>query len=227
MSKSNNESFFKRYVLEIAAIVVTLATIASLLVSCESKTRTLPILGERSAFQKKINGKTVTDTLYQTIPDFRLLNQDSTFVTNEFFDGKVYIADFFFTSCPTICPVMHRNLFKAYKRFKNEKDVLFLSHSVDFRHDTPSVLKSYSRGLGIVDRRWQLLTGPKEEIYPLAEKSYVSAAQDMPSAPGGYAHSGYLILVDRHRRLRGAYDGTDKKAVKQLIEDTQVLLAEK
>jgi protein SCO1/2 len=194
---------------------------------CEFQGRKLPFYGEREAYQRKVDGKMVTDTLYHTIPEFRLLNQDSTMLASKFFDGKIYIADFFFTSCPTTCPLMHRNLVKIYQHFKNEQQVLFLSHSVDFKHDSPSVLKAYSTKLGVADKRWQFVTGPREVIYPLAEQSYISSAQVEPGVPGGYAHSGYFILVDRHRRVRGAYDGTDQKSALQLIEDVQLLLHEK
>ncbi|RFS15028.1 SCO family protein [Emticicia sp. C21] len=195
--------------------------------ACEKQPRKLPIYGERQATSTNVNGQLVTDTTYQTIPDFKFLNQDSSFVTNKFFDGKVYIADFFFTSCTSICPIMHHNLFKVYENFKSEGDILFLSHTVDFKRDKPSVLKSYAQKLGVDDKRWQFLTGTKEEIYPLAEKSYISSAQVDPDNPDGYAHSGRFLLVDRHRRIRGAYDGTDEQEVKQLIVDAQLLVKEK
>lgn len=197
------------------------------MLSCTSNKGKLPIFGEKEILHKKVNGKNLIDTIYKTIPNFSLLNQDSNYVTNKFFDGKIYIADFFFTSCPSICPIMHRNLLQVYQRFKNNKQILFLSHSVDFKNDKPSVLKEYAKRLGVFDARWQFVTGPKDQIYTLAEKFYVSAAQEVPNAPGGYAHSGYILLIDRQRRLRGAYDGTERLAVNKLAEDIEILLREK
>jgi protein SCO1/2 len=200
--------------------------LSCIIVSCQTDDRVLPIYGEKETVKKSVNGKEVIDTIYKTIPVFNFLNQDSLMIDNKFFDGKVYIADFFFTSCPSICPIMHRNLYGVYGRFKQNNRVLFLSHSVDYKNDRPSVLKKYAKKLGVSDSRWQFVTGPKEQIYNLAEKSYISTAQETDEVPGGYAHSGYFLLVDGHRRLRGAYDGTDSVAVKQLIEDVQVLLNE-
>lgn len=205
-----------------------LACVMSMLVfSCTSNTRKLPIFGEKDIVHKNINGKDVIDTIYKTIPNFSLLNQDSSHITNKFFDGKIYVADFFFTGCPSICVIMHRNLLQVYQHFKHNNQILFLAHSVDFKNDRPSVLKEYARRLGVFDNRWQFVTGPKDQIYTLAEKSYISAAQEAADAPGGYAHSGYFLLIDRQRRLRGAYDGTDSLAVKQLGEDIEILLRDK
>lgn len=113
-------------------------------------------------------------------------------MTNRYFDGKVYAADFFFTKCSSICPIMHRNLFEIYLEYKGDTSVMFLSCTVDFRNDKPSVLKKYIAKLGVTRNQWQFLTGPKEMIYKLAENSYVSAAQATPDAPGGFAHSGYF-----------------------------------
>lgn len=198
-----------------------------LLSACQSQTRTLPIYGQRKAVSKSVGGKTVTDTVYQTIPDFRLLNQDSTYLTNRTFDGKIYIADFFFTRCPTICPVMHRNMLKMYRQYQGNQEIQFLSHSIDFKHDSPHVLKAYAKNIGVKDARWQFVCGSKKEIYTLAEKSYMSAAAMDDKAAAGFDHSGYLLLIDKHRRLRGAYLGFDTDEVQQLMNDLKVLLAEK
>lgn len=196
-----------------------------LFAACHSATKELPILGARRAVQKTVNGKTITDSVYQTIPDFRFLNQDSTMIDNHTFDGKIYVADFFFTSCPTICPLMHRNLLKVYKKFKGNNQVMLLSHSIDFKYDVPHVLKRYADKLGITGTQWEFVHGSKEAVYTLAQKNYlVSVAQD-PDQPGGYIHQGYLVLIDKEKRVRGAYDGTDEEQVAQLMEDMDTLLA--
>jgi protein SCO1/2 len=198
-----------------------------LISACNSSTRKLPIYGLREAISKSVNGKTTVDTLYQTIPNFSLLNQDSIYLTNETFDGKIYIADFFFTRCPTICPVMHRNMLNIYQQYRSNNDVRFLSHSIDFKHDSPHVLKSYAQKLGVDDSRWQFVCGTKKEIYSLAEKSYMSTAIMDDNAAAGFDHSGFLLLVDKKRRIRGAYLGYDTVEVKQLRDDLKILLAEK
>ena len=169
----------------------------------------------------------MTDTLYQTIPDFRLLNQDSIYLTNQKFDRKIYIADFFFTRCPTICPVMHRNMLAIYRQYQDNKEIQFLSHSIDFKHDSPDALKAYAAKLGVNDGRWQFVCGSKKQIYSLAEKSYMSSAVMDDNAAAGFDHSGYLLLIDKHRRIRGAYLGFDTAEVRQLKDDLKLLLAEK
>jgi protein SCO1/2 len=193
---------------------------------CESKPKQLDIYGARETVQKIVDGKKVIDTLYSTIPDFRLLNQDSTYITNKMFDGKIYVADFFFTSCPSICPIMHKNMLSVYNQFKDNNRILCLSHSIDFKNDTPSVLKQYSKRLGVQNSRWQFVTGSKEQIYPLAEKNYLTDVTVDKRVPGGFAHSGYLILVDGQRRIRGAYMGTCEDEAKRLSADIEVLLKE-
>jgi protein SCO1/2 len=190
----------------------------SILVSCKQKGKRLPFL------QQDIVGK---DTTYRTIPSFRFLNQDSTVVTGKDFEGTIYVADFFFTSCPTICPIMHRNLLKVYKKYLNNPHVKLASHTIDVKYDTPSRMKAYANKLGVKGSQWEFLWGTRDSIYSLAERNYlVSVGQDS-KAPGGFVHQGYLILVDKHKRIRGAYDGTVDEQVQQLMDDMDVLLEEK
>jgi protein SCO1/2 len=203
------------------------ATIILFLASCNLKNnKRLPILGNREPIEKTVDGKTVIDTLYQTIPNFSFLNQDSTVLTQKDFDGKIYVADFFFTSCPSICPVMHRNMLKVYDNFKGNVDVKILSHTIDFKYDTPSKLKAYATKLGVDGTQWQFAWGTRDSIYNIAEKSYLVAVNDDKNAPGGYIHQGWFILVDKEKRLRGAYDGTKPDQVDKMIADMQTLLDE-
>lgn len=208
-------------------IIVKLSLFSTflLLISCNSETKKLPILGAREAITKEVDGNTVVDTLYKTIPDFSFLNQDSVEITANTFDNSIYVADFFFTSCPSICPIMHRNMLNVFKKFENKEDVKFLSHSIDFKYDTPSVLKSYARKLGISGSQWQFASGSKESIYAIAPEYMVFAAVD-GEVPGGYEHQGWFVLIDKEKRIRGAYDGTDEEQVAQLMKDIPVLLAE-
>lgn len=194
-------------------------------VACNQETKQLPIYGERTPVEKQENGTTTVDTIYHTIPDFSLLNQDSVLITQEEFNDKIYIANFFFTHCPSICPTMQRNMLGLYQEFKDEPNISFLSHSIDFKYDSPSVLKEYANKLGVNDDRWQFVTGSKKEVYGLADM-YMVYTQEDENAPGGYDHQGYLLLIDKEKRIRGAYDGTEKEQVALLQEDIKVLLNE-
>ena len=202
---------------------------AFLLISSTSCTRErkLPIIGNRDTKTVKLaDGSTRVDTVYQTIPQFGFLNQDSIEINNDTFKNKVYVADFFFTSCPSICPVMHRNLKKVYEEFKNNPEVMFLSHTIDYKYDTPHVLKKYAAKLGVDDKKWQFAYGTRDEVYTIAEKSYLTSVQEDSTEKGMYVHQGWLVLIDKDRRMRAVYDGTDPKSVEKLNEDIPVLLAE-
>lgn len=198
----------------------------AVLLSCSDEKKHLPILGNREPVEKTVDGKTVTDTIYQTIPAFSFLNQDSVLVTDKDFDGKIYVADFFFTSCTSICPIMHRNMLKVYQQYRNNKDFKILSHTIDFKYDTPSKLKRYATKLGIQGNQWEFVRGSKDSVYALAEKNYLVAVNEDKNAPGGLVHQGWFILIDKEKRLRGAYDGTNAEQVDQMIKDIQTLLDE-
>ncbi len=205
-------------------LVLLLAVFSSLNACKQEK---LPILGQREAkTTKAADGSTKVDTVYQTIPAFKLLNQDSVYITQETFKGKIYVADFFFTSCSTICPTMHRNLKMVYDEFKENPEVMFLSHTIDFKYDKPSVLKKYAQKLGVDGNKWQFVYGSKDEVYHLAEHNYLTVVQEDGTAPDGYLHQGWLTLIDKHKRMRGAYNGTDSVEVAKLNKDIAILLAE-
>lgn len=198
----------------------------SIFSACKQE-RKLPFYGERHAETvKDAAGVEKIDTVYQTIPAWSFLNQDSVITTNKATDGKVYVADFFFTSCTTICPTMHRNLITVYNDFKANPDVMFVSHTIDFKYDKPHVLKKYAQKLGVDGPKWLFLYGTKDSVYTLAEKNYLVAVGEDNTAKDGYIHQGYLVLIDKDRRIRGAYDGTKADQVAQLKKDIPVLLAE-
>lgn len=205
---------------------LTLLTVVLIIASC-SKERKLPIFGIRDTrVVKNADGSSTVDTIYQTIPKFDFLDQDSVSITNDRFKDKIYVADFFFTSCPSICPTMHRNMKTVYNSFKDNPEVMFLSHTIDYKYDKPSVLKRYAAKLGVDDKKWEFAYGSKEDIYKIAEKSYLVSVQEDSTSKDQYVHQGWLVLVDKDKRVRGAYDGTDAKAVEQLAKDIPVLLAE-
>ncbi|MFC4210689.1 SCO family protein [Pedobacter lithocola] len=211
-----------KIIFSIAAFMLTI----SILSSCKQDKK-LPFYGERHAeTSTDADGVEKVDTVYQTIPSWSFLNQDSVITTNKVTDGKVYVADFFFTSCTTICPTMHRNLMTVYNDFKTNPDVMFVSHTIDFKYDKPSVLKKYAQKLGVDGAKWQFLYGSKDSVYTLAEKNYLVAVGEDSTAKDGYIHQGYLVLIDKDRRIRGAYDGTKTDQVEQLKKDIPVLLAE-
>jgi protein SCO1/2 len=187
-----------------------------LLCACNNPTP-LPILGETEI----ING----DTVYYQIENFSFTNQKNETVTNSNFANKIYVADFFFTSCPTICPIMKKNMLLIQEAYKNDVEVLLLSHSIDPKHDTPERLNDYGKRLGIIPEKWFLVTGDKSKIYEAA-KMYMVAAQEDANAPGGYLHSGALVLIDKQKRIRGYYDGTIDSEVKALIKDIAKLQQE-
>lgn len=181
--------------------------------------QTLPILGNREATTKTVDGKTVTDTIYQTIPKFSFIDQYGDSVTNKTLDGNIYVADFFFTTCPSICPVMHRNMLAVYKEFKNVGDFKIISYTIDPKHDSVTVMKKYADNLGVSGKNWLFLQGKKDETYKLA-KNYMVEARE------GNVHDGYFILIDKQKRIRGSYLGTDPKEVTKMIADIKTLQAE-
>jgi protein SCO1/2 len=199
--------------------------IPCLLLCCKDKVKTLPYL-QQEIVENEVEGKIVPDTSYRTIPAFKFLNQDSSVVTNKDFDGAIYVADFFFTSCPSICPIMHRNLLKVYHKYLNNPEVKLASHTIDAKYDSPSRLKAYANKLGVKGTQWEFIWGSKEDIYAIAERNYLVSVRQDKNGPGGYIHGGYLMLIDKNKRLRGAYDGTSDVDVKKLLGDMDILLAE-
>ncbi|WP_134088181.1 SCO family protein [Olivibacter sp. XZL3] len=191
----------------------------------QEEQKRLPILGEREAVTKEVNGKSITDTIYQTIPSFTFINQDSMAVTSKDFDNSIYVADFFFTSCPSICPTMSKNLLKVLNKYQGNSEVKILSHSIDSKYDTPWVLKRYADKLGVEGNQWQFVHGSQQDIYTMADKYMVYAKEDA-EAPGGFEHQGWFILIDKEKRIRGAYDGTNDDQVAQLMRDMDILLSE-
>ena len=186
--------------------------------------KTLPIYGNRTPITKVVNGQTSTDTIYQTIPAFKFIDQYGDSISNKNLAGKIYVADFFFTTCPSICPIMQRNMLNDYDVFKNTNDVKILSYTIDPKHDSVAVLKQYADKLGIAGNTWWFLQGKKEDTYQLAEKNYLVAVKQDSTVSGGYIHQGYFVLIDKNGNIANAMapQPSDPKA-EQLINQ---LLAE-
>ena len=195
------------------------------LASCQSTDR-LPILGQKELITRTVNGKTVTDSVEHSIPDFQFVSQDGDIVSAQTMAGKIYVADFFFTTCPTICPKMKTQLKRVYDRFKGNPNVMLLSHTIDPTHDSVAVLREFAQSLGVEGKQWLFVTGDKEKIYDIGQNSYMVSAAEDASAPGGVVHSGAFILVDTKKHIRGIYDGTTAEGVDKLMADMDKVLAE-
>ena len=186
--------------------------------ACTSNERSLPILGVRT-----LDGR---DTIYHTIAPFQFVDQDSAIITKADFDGKIYVADFFFTSCRTICPIMKTQMVRIYDATKDMPDVLLLSHSIDPEWDTVALLHDFAARLGVQSNRWHFVTGVKDSIYKIAQTSYYATAMEDRTEPDGFIHSGAFLLIDRKGRIRGKYDGTREDDVNRLIGDIKKLRRE-
>lgn len=178
----------------------------------------LPILG----IPKEVDGVDVP----HSIPDFVFVNQDSALVNNATFEGKAYVTDFFFTSCPTICPKVKKQMLRLYEKYQEEDRLVLLSHSIDTKRDTVGKLREYANNLEVSTKKWHFVTGEKDKIYEIAD-DYFSIVTDDPEAPGGFDHSGRVILVDKHRHVRSFADGTNAKEMDRFMRDIDLLLAEK
>lgn len=198
--------------------------------SCSTETKQfnggsqLPYLGRHDYVEKTVNEETVVDTLYHRVADFKFLNQDSSTVTPATFEDKIYVADFFFTTCPTICPVMKKQMLRVYEAYKDNDEVALLSHTIDPAYDTVALLHDYAERLGVSSDSWHFVTGDKDKIYEMGLESYMVTAMEDDNEPGGFIHSGAFILVDKDRHIRGMYDGTKPDQVEILIKDIQKLL---
>lgn len=186
------------------------------LIACQSENDVrLPILGNTEVVEG--------DTIYHQIPDFRFVNQDSMWITNETFAEKIYIADFFFTSCPSICPKVKKNMLRMYERYNGNPNIRFVSHSIDTKRDTVGRLKQYATLLEVDGEFWHFVTGDKNALFDIADEYFVSALED-PGAPGGFDHSGRIILVDQNRHIRSFCNGTDAEEVDLFMKDIDRLL---
>lgn len=160
---------------------------------------------------------------YHKIADFALTNQNGETITQDDYKDKIYVADFFFTTCPTICPIMTKNMGDIQKSILEDDEVMLLSHSVTPAIDSVPQLKKYALEKGVVDRKWNLVTGDKKHIYELARKSYLAVKTDGDGGPYDMIHTENFILVDKEKRIRGFYDGTNPKEIDKLLEDLKIL----
>ncbi len=163
---------------------------------------------------------------YHKIANFELYNQNGDTITQDFYEGKIYVADFFFTTCITICPIMTDNMLKIQEQIKNDPEVFLLSHTVIPKADTVAQLKKYAMEKGVMDSKWNLVTGGKKQIYDLARKSYLVTKTNGDGGPYDMIHTENFVLVDKEKRIRGFYDGTQTKTIEDLMSDIKILKSE-
>ena len=190
------------------------------------RSETLPkcfATGEMFPF-KDSYGRIVYDSVYHTISDFKLTDQQGNIITNQLLKDKIYVANFFFSRCPSICPKMTNSILLLQDEFKDESDIMFISHTVDPEHDSVSVLRKYAVENNIDINQWRLLTGSRQELYELSKKSYYLGVVN--DSPDNFLHSEKLVLIDNHRIIRGYYDGTENLETEKLKQDISVLLRE-
>ncbi len=203
-----------------------------ILFSCKKpKEEKLAFMGYGETKTVQRDGKEIEENTYPSVPEFEFTNQDGKIINNEFIKDKIVIVDFFFATCPTICPVVKKNTMPLFEKYKDHPDVIFLSHSITPLLDSTSVLKNYAQGLGVDNSNWHFVRGDIEKTIEIANKFYYVSVIKNKEAPGGMDHSGFIILLDKNgkKRYRGknAYDGQVPSSVELLMEDVQKLIDEK
>ncbi|MGA0987385.1 MAG: SCO family protein [Flavobacteriaceae bacterium] len=215
--------FFARFRLFFIVLLALSSVIIVLMYQALKPEKRLPIYQPSMVNPELVDSTLVYVKKYHSIADFKLINQNGDTITQANYADKIYIADFFFTTCPTICPLMTANMADIQQIIKGDEEVLLLSHSVTPEIDSVPQLKKYALEKGVIDAKWNLVTGDKKQIYELARKSYLAVLTDGDGGPYDMIHTENFILVDKERRIRGFYDGTSSEEVAQLLEDLKVL----
>lgn len=219
-------SFFKKSfstILKIAVLFIIMVIIGLFLLTPK---KFLPVYNPVD-----VNPKLVDDSVQHIrhnhkIADFSLINQNGETITAENYKDKIYVADFFFTRCQTICPIMTTHMEQLQSRFKDDDQVMFLSHSVTPVMDSVPVLRAYADEKGVMDGKWNLVTGSKKQIYNLARKSYFAVLDEGDGGDQDFIHTEQFVLVDKDKKIRGYYDGTNADDMDQIIEDIAILKRE-
>lgn len=183
---------------------------------------TLPIYQPAEVNEKLVDSSIIHVSKYHKISNFTLTNQNGEKITQENYNDKIYVADFFFTTCQDICPIMTKNMYKLQQELKNDKEILFLSHTVIPEIDNVERLKEYAVVNNVDDSKWNLVTGDKRQIYELARKSYL-AVEDSEFEKYDMIHTENFMLIDKEKQIRGFYDGTNDKEIEKLLSDIQIL----
>jgi len=218
-------TFFKKYKFFAVVLLVLSAIIITIIYQIMKPKEMLKIYQPADVSTELVDSTLQYVKKYHIIANFSLTNQNGKTITQADYKDKIYVADFFFTTCQTICPIMTDHMVKIQEELKDDGEVLLLSHTVTPEIDSVGQLKRYALEKGVNDSKWNLVTGDKKEIYNLARKSYL-AAKDVPYSENDLVHTENFILVDKKKRIRGFYDGTDPEAIEKLLADIQILKQE-
>ncbi len=218
-----NKKLLKRY----APIIITMTIFSAFVVSSfyyvNKPIETLPIYSPSMVSKELVEENIQFIKKYHKIKDFSMKNQNGETITQEFYNDKIYVADFFFTTCPTICPIMTENMGYIQEKIKNDSDIFLLSFSVTPEIDSVEQLKKYALEKNVIDSKWNLVTGNKKDIYNLARTSYLVAKTNGDGGKYDMIHTENFVLVDKEKRIRGFYDGTNSKEMDQLLNDIKIL----
>ena len=183
----------------------------------------LPIWNPNLVNQELVDSTIQHKAKYHKIADFSLINQNGETITQDTYKNKIYVADFFFTTCQTICPIMTDHMYQIQKEIINDDDIMLLSHSVTPKKDSVAQLKKYAKKKGVIDNKWNLVTGDKKQIYKLARKSYLAVKTDGNGDQYDMIHTENFLLIDKKRQIRGFYDGTKPEDIERLLDDIETL----
>lgn len=217
-------TFFKKYRLFAIVMGCLSVIIMTAFYFALRKNKVLPVYQPTNVNVELVDNSIQHVSKYHKINDFSLVNQNGETITQDQYKGKIYVADFFFTTCTTICPIMTKNMADIQQEILNDDDIMLLSHSVTPEIDTVAQLKRYAIEKGVNDEKWNLVTGDKKQIYDLARKSYL-AVKSNGNEDYGMVHTENFMLIDKERRIRGFYDGTKEEDIKELLDDIKILKA--
>lgn len=217
--------FFKKFKFFGISLLILSIIIISIFYSILKPKKVLPIYQPAQVSTELVDTTIQYQKKYHRIADFSLINQNGKTITQEDYKDKIYVADFFFTTCQTICPIMTKNMHEVQKAFITDDEVMILSHTVTPEIDTVAQLKRYAKEKNVNASKWNLVTGDKKQIYELARKSYLAVKDDGDGGPFDMIHTENFMLIDKERQIRGYYDGTDMKEIERLINDIKILKA--
>jgi len=218
--------FFAKYKFFGVVLFIVSTIIISIIYSILKKDRKLPVYEPEMVNRELVDSTVHYIRKYHKIADFSLINQNGEEITQDDYNDKIYVADFFFTTCQTICPIMTGHMQEIQEQLQDDNEVLLLSHTVTPKIDSVPRLKKYAIQKGVIDSKWNLVTGDKEQIYNLARKSYLAAKSNGDGGPYDMVHTENFVLVDKKKRIRGFYDGTNPEEIDRLLEDIIVLKRE-
>jgi protein SCO1/2 len=217
-------SIITKYKFQIIGFLVFATVFLTVSIKLLTPKKQLPIMNPSDVNPELVEDSIQYVSKYHTISKFSFTNQNGKIITEKDYDGKIYVADFFFTTCQTICPIMTNNMVDVQSTFLNNPKIMLLSHTINPEQDNVSVLKKYAIDKGVIDSKWNLVTGAKRDIFYIARKSYLIMKTGKPSEMYDMVHTENLALIDTKKRIRGFYDGTNKEDTKRLIDDIKWLL---